>query len=161
MAPDPKIAHVQILRGIWIHTGSNPGSCQVHLLEPRNDYHVRKQDNSSQQCLPIISKFLLAPSASTLWKNTIIMHNILERLITSKQPIILYDNAPIKIWWLVLNRSGEKSHMFDQNKGKKKVEREGNYNLKGKDLSLKGHLQEKITLRCCGAVSKDVFSIMV
>lgn len=41
------------------------------------------------------------------------------------------------------------------------VEREGNYNLKGKDLSLKGDLQEKGTLRCCGAVSKDVFSIMV
>lgn len=37
-------------------------------------------------------------------------------------------------------------------------EREENYNLKGKDLSLKGDLQEKITLICCGAVSKDVFS---
>lgn len=108
--------HLQ--RGIWIHTGFNPGCCQVHLLEPRNDCHVRKQDNSSQQRIPIISKFLLAPSTSTFWKNTIIMHNILERLITSKQAIILYDNAPIKIWWLVLNRSGEKSHMFDQNKGK-------------------------------------------
>lgn len=48
---------------------------------------------------------------------------------------------------------GEKTHAHS---GQRK--REENYNFKGKDLSLNGDLQEKRTLTCCGAVSKDVFS---
>lgn len=139
MAPDPKIAHVQILNGM--HAGPaqskelepmasserhlfstlapSPGSCWVHLLEPRNNCHVRKQDTSYQQHLPVISKFLLIPSISTFWKSNIVMHNTLKRLLTSKQTVILYENVPIKLWWLVLNRSGEKSHVLIKNKGKR------------------------------------------
>lgn len=37
-------------------------------------------------------------------------------------------------------------------------EREENYNFKGKALLLKEDPQEKRTLICCGAVSKDVLS---
>lgn len=144
MAPDPKIAHVQILHGtqagparskelepvasserhLFSTLAPTPGSRWVHLLEPRNDCRVRKQDTSNQQRLPIISKFLLAPSIATFWKNNAVTHNTLERLLTSKQTIILYDNVSIKLWWLVLNRSGEKSHMLIQNKGKSGWKRE-------------------------------------
>ena len=138
MAPDPKTAHVQILNGtqagptqskelepvaswerhLFSTLAPTPGSCWVHLLEPRNDCRVRKQDTSNQQHLPISSKVLLAPSVSTFWKNNTVMHNTLKRLLTSKQTIIRYDNVPIKLWWLVLNRSRENSHVLFQNKGK-------------------------------------------
>lgn len=138
MAPDPKIAHVQILNGmqagpaqsrelepvasserhLFSTLAPTPGSRWVHLLEPGNDHRIRKQGTCNQQHLPVISKFLLAPSISTFWESNTIMCNTLERLLTSKQTTILYDNVPIKLWWFVLNTSREKRHMLIQDKGK-------------------------------------------
>ena len=66
-----------------------------------------------------------------------VMHNTLERLLISKQTIILHDNVSIKLWWLLLNRSRDKSHVLMQNKGKSGWKR-GKLQFKRKRSIIKG-----------------------